>query len=245
MRLENLFTVPEGEKITEKDIRRILAASICSILLCMMCLAGSTWAWFSVDIVNQANEIQIGTGDVKIMVGDQELAPGTELRGKTEVQIVRENGPDDLDNYSNLMVTLLISDNNGYRDIKTVVLDSKTNGVVYPVAPESETYTLNWITSWFMPHNSQIADGNVIGVLPGFELKPQQPTEDPTEEVTEEATETPTEEPTQAPTEAPTEAPTQTPTETPTEASSEEPTQESTEAVETLPSGQTPENTSP
>lgn len=59
MRLKDLFTVPEGQKVTEKYFHRVLISSICSILLCMSCLAGTTWAWFTVSIENQGNEIQI------------------------------------------------------------------------------------------------------------------------------------------------------------------------------------------
>ena len=59
MRIKELFTIPKNQKITEKMFGRVLISSVCSILLCMACLVGTTWAWFTVSIENTGNEIQI------------------------------------------------------------------------------------------------------------------------------------------------------------------------------------------
>ena len=78
MRIEELFTVPEGEKITEKAFSRVLISSICSILLCMACLLGTTWAWFTVDIENQGNAIQIANVTASIqMDGAEKMSDGS------------------------------------------------------------------------------------------------------------------------------------------------------------------------
>ena len=61
MRIKECFTVPEGTKVTEKIFSKVLLSSICSILLCMACLASTTWAWFAVSIDNKGNEIQIAS----------------------------------------------------------------------------------------------------------------------------------------------------------------------------------------
>lgn len=78
MRIKDLFTIPEGEKVTEQAFSRVLISSICSILLCMACLVGTTWAWFTVDLENQGNEIQISkvTADIRIE-GAEKLADGS------------------------------------------------------------------------------------------------------------------------------------------------------------------------
>lgn len=68
MHIKRLFTVSEGEKLTEKVFGRVLVSSICSILLCMTCLAGTTWAWFAVSIENQGNVIQIATVTAEVSV---------------------------------------------------------------------------------------------------------------------------------------------------------------------------------
>ena len=59
MRIKKLFTVEKEEKITEKRLLQVLISSVCSMLLCMACLAGTTWAWFAVSIENENNEIRI------------------------------------------------------------------------------------------------------------------------------------------------------------------------------------------
>lgn len=70
LRIKELFSIPEGEKVTEKVFGRVLLSSICSILLCMACLAGTTWAWFTVSIENRGNEIQIATVEANVTMQD-------------------------------------------------------------------------------------------------------------------------------------------------------------------------------
>lgn len=68
MKIKRLFTVPQGEKVTEKHLRRVLISSICSILLCMTCMVSTTWAWFTVSIENTGNEIQIATATASVQI---------------------------------------------------------------------------------------------------------------------------------------------------------------------------------
>lgn len=77
MRIKELFTVPEGKKVTEKVFARVLLSSVCSILLCMACLAGTTWAWFTVSLENRGNEIRIAqiTANTKVTTADSEITP--------------------------------------------------------------------------------------------------------------------------------------------------------------------------
>jgi len=85
MRIKQLFTVPEGEKVTEKHMMRVLLSSICGMLLCMVCLVSVTWAWFTVDMENTDNVIHIAsvTANVQLPGATQEqnggytLTPGT------------------------------------------------------------------------------------------------------------------------------------------------------------------------
>ncbi|MBQ8425795.1 MAG: hypothetical protein IJX17_07280 [Clostridia bacterium] len=46
------------EKITDKAFNRALIISILGILMCMVCLCSSTWAWFKDDVVNNKNVIE-------------------------------------------------------------------------------------------------------------------------------------------------------------------------------------------
>lgn len=70
MRIRKMFSIPDGEKITEKALRKVLFSSICSILLCMTCLVSTTWAWFAVSIENTGNAIQIATVTADISITD-------------------------------------------------------------------------------------------------------------------------------------------------------------------------------
>lgn len=72
MKLAHLFTVPTGEKVTEKAFLRVLISSVCSMLLCMGCLFGTTWAWFTLEINNPENEIQIA----KVEIAELTLTKG-------------------------------------------------------------------------------------------------------------------------------------------------------------------------
>ena len=66
MRIKDLFTVPQGERVTEKAFGRVLVSSVCSILLCMACLFGTTWAWFVAGIENTGNVIQIANVELEV-----------------------------------------------------------------------------------------------------------------------------------------------------------------------------------
>ena len=79
MRLKELFTAPEGQKVTEKVFGKVLISSVCSILLTMTCLFGTTWAWFTVSVENNDNVIQIATVSAQVTVtgnGQTETADG-------------------------------------------------------------------------------------------------------------------------------------------------------------------------
>lgn len=53
----SLFYVPKYEKVSEKAFLWIMLSSIFGILICGICLAGLTWAWFTSSISSTANTI--------------------------------------------------------------------------------------------------------------------------------------------------------------------------------------------
>lgn len=77
MHVRDFFTVPTDKKISEKAFARVLISSICGILLCTCCLAGTTWAWFIAGVENPNNVITIATVTAKatILQGEDEIAP--------------------------------------------------------------------------------------------------------------------------------------------------------------------------
>lgn len=220
MRLKDLFTVPTGQKVTEKCLHRVLISSICSILLCMACLAGTTWAWFAVSIENTGNVIQIGTPEVKLMVNGESFNSGKELpAGKNEILIEHANEQDDLQKKSTLYVTLSV--NNVVRGY--VMLDSNNGYKTSIIIETAEQYPLSWTASWFDPGNPDVKPliDNPIHITV------ENPTEETTEATTVPAateemtgstkTTTPATEETTIPTADATTAPTTAPTSIPTE----------------------------
>lgn len=222
MRLKDLFSVPAGQKVTERHLRRVLASSICSILLCMSCLAGSTWAWFTVSIENRDNVIQIGKPEVIVTKGDEKLNSGDTLEhGNHTVWIKHGNEEDDLQKKSTLYVTLTIQVGNETKFVY-VTLDHNNNYTTEVTVICNQDCTLSWEASWFAPDGAVKLEGdNTIVVTV------EEPAEPPTEEPTEASTETEPSTETGAPTEDTTEESEPTGTETLTEI--EAPTEISTE----------------
>lgn len=72
-----LFYVPRYEKITDHSLSRILLSSVMGIVLCILCLAGLTWAWFSDSVSSQSPAITAADYDVQIQVAKSgvELQP--------------------------------------------------------------------------------------------------------------------------------------------------------------------------
>ena len=100
MRIKELFTVPQGTKVTEKAFGRVLISSVCSILLCMACLLSTSWAWFTANL--DAGKIEIDIAPVTLVTqlrlqgnpytaqqdGSYTLAPG---EYKLQVALERED----------------------------------------------------------------------------------------------------------------------------------------------------------
>lgn len=250
MRFRDLFTVPTGQKVTEKHLRRVLISSICSILLCMTCLVSTTWAWFAVSIVNTDNVIQIGTPEVTVTVNGASFTPGDSLStGEYLVTINRTVNEDDLQQKMEFFVIL------------TIQSDSETPAIYKLAVSESSSVTiqtngdckLSWVASWFLPASAdEISNGVIVvtaedGTDPSTELATSHSTETVTEASTEATTIPSTESstegtvPTTVPsTEATTEPPTETTTTEATEAATEAitvptATGETTEPTETTP----------
>lgn len=66
--LGSLFYVPKYEKVSDKVFLRIMLSSVFGILICGICLAGLTWAWFSSAVTSTANNITAAKFTVNINV---------------------------------------------------------------------------------------------------------------------------------------------------------------------------------
>lgn len=178
MWLKRIFSIPAEQKVTEKHLRRVLIASVCSILLCMSCLAGTTWALFVVTMENEGNIIQIGTPEVVLTVNGQEFVSGSELpEGEHKVSIKHANDLDALQEKSILYVTLTIDD---AISVYTT-LDQQNNYSTDVTVIAERPCSFSWTVTWFKPINVKdalqgenaisIVDENVTAPTDG-EMKP-------------------------------------------------------------------------
>lgn len=72
--LKRIFYMPKHSKPTDENILRLLMPSVVGIALCMVCLAGSTWAWFSSSVQTAPQTIEAANFDIAVTVND-ELVP--------------------------------------------------------------------------------------------------------------------------------------------------------------------------
>ena len=163
MRLKDLFTVPEGQKVTEKHFYRVLISSICSILLCMSCLAGTTWAWFTVSIENSGNEIQIVDLKESVVQDGQEISKGDIgyqlAEGSFRVSaVVERNGTNVLKENEQLYVVMTVSFDSGesavYYHPDSIVTDLNL----------SKPATVKFTVQWTQPSGVLIADNSVLAI---------------------------------------------------------------------------------
>lgn len=206
MKLKELFTVPSGEKITEKQLYRVLVCSICSILLCMTCLAGVTWAWFTVSIQNTGNEIYIGKPEAKLTVNGEAYTPGAALTGDAVLQLEHTSKEDDLQKKSTLYVTLTIQSDGATTTVYKALNESNHYSAQVTIDNETgKSYSFGWVVSWFAPDKATELSGNTVTLETVAQTQPTTQTET-TEAATEAATQPSTEATTEAATQPATEA---------------------------------------
>ena len=174
MNIKELYTIPEGEKVTEKSFGKVLISSACSILLCMVCLVSTTWAWFSVSVENTENILQIGSPNDSVSVS---VASGTVLAEENhEVVITHGGNSDDFDRKSTLYVTLTV---NGTKSVYTALnAGNQYKQMLQIQVAAGQQCTLTWEASWFAPVNADLLVGNTITVEA---VEPQIPSSSETE----------------------------------------------------------------
>ena len=91
-----MFYNPGNEKVTEKIFLRAMISSVLGIILCTVCLAGMTWAWFSDSVTSHSSNITSASFSVEVTV-----KKGT---GNTEIPLT--NGKYELGSNEKYKVTL-------------------------------------------------------------------------------------------------------------------------------------------
>lgn len=216
MKFWRLFSVPEGKEITEKNLYRVLISSLCTIFLCMGCLAGTTWAWFAVSIENPENVIQVAVPSVVVStdhpaflseavgIDTIEIESETEFPAGEYLLTISHPGEGDVfDQKSNLYVTFSVDEVvMGY-----MTLNYDNNYETQVILQTEQDCVVTWVVSWFQPENAEpVADDLIYWYAEEEETESTEESTDPTEESTDPTEETtePTEETTE-PTEETTE----------------------------------------
>jgi len=197
LRIRDCFTIPEGQKATEKAFGRVLLASVCSVFLCMACLVGTTLAWFTVSVENPGNVIEIAVPEVSV----SEETDSTESALK-RLTFTHNNDPDDFGSHGNIYVTVHFVDVN--LNPVSFLLDADTYSYSIEIG---DTISYTYEVSWSAPSNTDRYDGNPIR-LPEEETDPSpSPSVDPNPETSPEVTPTPVPTPTPTPDATPTPTP--------------------------------------
>lgn len=194
MLFKNLFTVPTGQKVTEKHLRRVLVSSLCGILLCMSCLAGTTWAWYTVEIENRGKEIQIATVTADVNVLDAEsnaVLPEDDGNyifetGTYTVRINLENDATEAKNPVYVVISVSSGEENAYYYL---TFENQNTEVELQVGADSATVSFS--VSWVRPVSATAVNGEtiVIGEAPGKAVDPSTETTLPEQEPSTEASE--------------------------------------------------------
>lgn len=80
--VKSLFYMPKHTKTSDDNILRLLMPSIAGSLLCMACLAGTTWAWFSAGIETSPQTITAANFAVSVSVADNNGQPVEAQNGR-------------------------------------------------------------------------------------------------------------------------------------------------------------------
>lgn len=206
MRIKTLFSIPKGEKVTEKALRKVLISSVCSILLCMTCLVSTTWAWFAVSIENTENVIQIATIKETVTIANAEDNTVIELQNGTytlvngiyniTVSLVNDaTGPDGLNKQRSPAYVLLSVKRKGGTEYVYFAFEEGDGEQNRTLKVNDESVTLNFSVSWMRPASATLIDddGLTVGEIPTESVTTTEATEITTAAIDETTTTTPTE----------------------------------------------------
>ena len=73
--LKHILYIPKHSKPTDENIIRLLLPSFVGILICMICLAGTSWAWFSATIQTVPQTIEAANYDIMVSISDEDSKP--------------------------------------------------------------------------------------------------------------------------------------------------------------------------
>lgn len=118
-----LLYVPKHGKVSDKEFSRVMISSILGIMLCIICIAGLTWAWFSGSVSSAANNITAASFNIQINVKVKDT--------ETTVSPTVENG-----------IYSFSLENNKIYDVKITADGTATTGYCKVIFGENTYYTI-------------------------------------------------------------------------------------------------------
>ena len=85
--LKSVLYVPKHAKTNDENIRHLLVPSFLGILLCMVCLAGTTWAWFTASISTPPQSIATANYKINVTVNGETVTAQKQLIANREYEI--------------------------------------------------------------------------------------------------------------------------------------------------------------
>lgn len=70
-RITHTLYIPKHQRPTDGNILRLLMPSVVGSVICMVCLAGSTWAWFTASISTLPQTIKTASYDITVSIADE------------------------------------------------------------------------------------------------------------------------------------------------------------------------------
>ena len=156
--------IAEKEKSADAGIKRMMLTSVLGMLICVVCLAGTTWAWFTANsgIDDTDKPLSVETAQVNVAVSINNKDKGTVSGGNLRTINIEAN--------KNLSVTLT-GDGTSTKRYCYVTVDgdryyvdlSSSNSITFTVCSSSDSMTIE--ASWSAPDSgsSLISSGEKIG----------------------------------------------------------------------------------
>lgn len=82
--IRSVLYMPKHTKPTDENIGRLLLPSVVGTLICMACLAGTTWAWFSASVTTPPQMLTAANYEVEVSVNDAPAIPAENGRYRLE-----------------------------------------------------------------------------------------------------------------------------------------------------------------
>jgi hypothetical protein len=158
---------------------KVLLSTVCGVLLCMACLAGTTWAWFVVGIENAGNEIQIATVNADLTLTRDSVMLGENADGGYDLSAGDYALDIRLYNEAKCPVYMVISVNqNGTDRYYSIPFASGTTETVRQLRIVNTPAAVSFSRSWFAPDGAVAVETDTLVIdLPApqpAEAEPQQ-----------------------------------------------------------------------